>query len=137
MTEASLAVQKAIGDRLAAAAEVTAIVPAGDIADRGGRPARFPSITIGDAQALDAGLDLKRRHVIVAATLHLWLAEPGLARVKALAGAVKRALRPRFTTSDGYQIADLKVEGVRFLRDPDGQHSHGVVDVEALVKEPT
>lgn len=135
MASASLAVQKAIGARLVATSGVTALVAAADIADRGGRPVSFPCISIGDAMEIDEGLDLARTHVRVYATLHLWAREPGLAGVKAIGAAVKAALKAKFAPLDGIRFLDVRTETIRYMRDPGGELSHGVFDVEALVQE--
>ncbi|WP_420341715.1 hypothetical protein [Paenirhodobacter sp.] len=36
---------------------------------------------------------------------------------------------------DGLACADVLVSSMRFLRDPDGEHAHGVVVVEVLAVE--
>ena len=38
-------------------------------------------------------------------------------------------------TAEPYHCADLRVSSIRTLRDPDGEHSHGIVTVEALIVE--
>ncbi|WP_258552000.1 hypothetical protein [Paracoccus versutus] len=39
----------------------------------------------------------------------------------------------RLTLAAPLHCADARVSSMRFLRDPDGEHSHGVVVVEVLV----
>jgi len=41
----------------------------------------------------------------------------------------------RLDLGTGFHCADLRVSSMRQMRDPDGETSHGVVTVEALVKE--
>lgn len=68
--------------------------------------------------------------------LHVWKKEPGLAGVKAIAGAVRAALREWGIAADTpFHIGDCRVSHMRYLRDPDGETSHAVVTVEALVAE--
>ena len=129
-----LAVQKAIRARLVASAEVTALVPALSILDRHARPAPRPGIIIGDAQTmLDDGMS--RRRVRVFHDLHVWTREPSTEVGKRIMGAVTDALRGRLDLGTGMHCADCRVTGTRVMRDPDGETTHGVLGVEALVEE--
>jgi hypothetical protein len=66
--------------------------------------------------------------------LHLWHDEPGLTGVKAIAGAIRKAIRPGLVLDGSDRLVDIQFESARFIRDPDGL-SHGVVTLEALVEE--
>lgn len=135
---ADLAVQKAIRDRLVAMAAVTALVPAAAILDRHARPAPDPSIIIGEGQTLEGG-DIARRVQRVVLDLHVWKREPGLAGVKAIAGAIRAAINSanwRLFLDAPWHCGDCRVTHMRYLRDPDGETAHGVVTVETLVAEP-
>ena len=132
---ADLALQKAVRARLIATSAVTALVPAASILDRHARPAPDPSIIIGEGMATDENR-LARNVQRVYLDLHIWKKEPSTAGVKAIAGAVRTALKSfRLEDLDGYQIGDCYVSSARYLRDPDGETSHAVVTVEALVSE--
>ncbi len=132
---ADLAFQKAVRARLVATAGVTALVPASAILDVNQRPAPDPSIIIGEGQAIE-GERIDRRDQQLALDLHAWNKEPGLAGVKAIAGAIRTAIHSgRFDATDGIHVADCRVSRTRFLRDPDGETAHGVVTVEAVVCE--
>ncbi|MBN8999563.1 MAG: DUF3168 domain-containing protein [Rhizobiales bacterium] len=132
---ATLAVQKAIRARLVDTSAVTALVPAANILDRNSRPAPDPSIVLGEDQLVDAGF-VDRDPARVYSTLHLWKREAGLTGVKAIAGAIRAAIRGgRLDPVDGYQFGDCFVSQERFLRDPDGETAHGVVTIETLVSE--
>lgn len=134
---ASLALQKAIRQRLVATSAVTQLVPAASILDTNQRPAPSPSIIIGEGQAVE-GDRIDRRDQRVILDLHVWKKETGLAGVKAIAGAIRAAIRAaRFDASDNIHFGDCYVSSARFLRDPDGETSHAVVTVEALVCEVT
>jgi len=136
MPDPALAVQKAIGDRLAAATVVTALVPAANIIDRNERPAPSPSIIIGESQVVDPGIMIDRSMVRVHSTIHVWKIEQGLTGSKIIAGAVWRALKsPPLAFDAGLECVDCRVSDTRFLRDPDGVTSHGVVTVETTVRE--
>lgn len=131
-----LEVQKAIRARLVSNQTVIALVPATHVLDTNQRPAPMPSIILGESQSVDEGTSLKRSHTRIYHTLHLWAREPSLERSKAIGGAIAAAMRAgRLALPQGLHCADLRVAGQRFMRDPDGEHSHGVLTVEILVTE--
>jgi hypothetical protein len=130
---ASLAVQKAIRARLVGSVTVTSQVPAVHIVDSHGSPAPDPAIILGEDQEVE-GERLARDTVLVFSTLHIWKKEPSLAGVKAIAASIRSAVAGlRGAVTDGFHIGDSYVSSSRFLRDPDGVTSHGVVTVETLV----
>lgn len=131
-----VALQTALRARLIATPAIVSLVPAASILDRNERPNPRPSIIIGEAQAVDEGDTLARTRLRVYMDLHLWIEEPSTAGVKALAGAIRTALRTRLVAgSTGIHIPDCRVSSTRFLRDPDGKTSHGVVTVNSVVEE--
>lgn len=131
-----LALQKAVRGRLISEGAVTNLVPAGSILDRNERPAPDPSIIMGEGQSVDEGDSIARDRVRVYLDLHIWKREPSTVGVKAIAGAIRAALRlVKLTNLDGFHFADCYVQSARFLRDPDGETSHGVVTINALVQE--
>ena len=134
MSEPSLDLQKAIRARLAASSAVTSLVPATAIMDRNWRPEVFPCILIGEGQTL-APEGLARSRFVVYADLHLWQSDPSLSSVKTIASAVRDALADGPRALDGFYVADLFVHGSRFMRDPDGVHSHGVMTLSATLVE--
>ena len=130
------AVQVAIRSRLVATNGVVTLVPAANIRDVGLRPAAFPTIALGESQAVDEGTSLKRAHTRVYHTLHVWVKEPTLEQVKVICAAIRKAIHAgRLTLSAGFHCADAQVSSMRQIRDPDGETSHGVVTVEVLVAE--
>ncbi|TJZ93845.1 DUF3168 domain-containing protein [Paracoccus gahaiensis] len=131
-----LAVQKAIRDRLISYGVITVLVPAAHIFDTNQRPAPMPSIILGESQSVDEGTSLRRAHTRIYHTLHIWAREASLERSKAIGAAVAAAMQlGRLTLPVGLHCADLRVSGQRYLRDPDGEHSHGVVTLEILIAE--
>lgn len=132
--EPSLDLQKAIRTRLVASSAVTALVAASSILDRNSLPAPNPSIIIGEGQTVP-GDDLTRKHHGVYLDLHIWKEESGLAGCKQIVGAVRDALTERFWNLDNHHVADLRIDGTRFLRDPGGQHSHAVMTLYAVLAE--
>ena len=133
---AALALQKAVRGRLVASPAVLALVEAAQIVDRHGTPAAFPSILLGEDQELDAEITFERRHVRVFSTLHVWDRSAGTTRAKAIAGAIRDALHGVDLPLDAGRLLDLKHASTRYLRDPDGQTTHAVVTLEALIQEP-
>ncbi len=132
---AHLAIQIAIRARLIGTPAVTNLVPATSILDRHARPAPDPSIIIGEGQSFD-GEDIARKSQTVVIDLHIWKKEPSLAGVKAIAGVIRTALySARLVVAAPYHCGDARILQTRFMRDPDGETSHGIVTVEAVVKE--
>lgn len=130
-----LALQKALLARLVATPAVTALVPVANIIDRNQRPNPSPSIILGEDQGVDEEF-IKRNVVRVYHTIHVWKKDENLVGVKAIAGAIRVAIHMQRISSDvGFHFADCYVSQTRFLRDPDGETSHGVVTVTALVQE--
>jgi len=135
MSSPELALQAAVRARLAGSSEITALVPVASILDRNERPNPRPSIVIGEGQAVDEGDSIDRLLVRVYLDLHVWVREPSTEISKAIAGAIRRALRPRLVLASPYHCADSYVRTARFFRDPDGESSHAVVTVDARVRE--
>lgn len=130
------AVQVAIRTRLVATPAVTALVPAAHVLDVNQRPAPDPSIILGESQAVDEGASIARRVVRVYHTAHVWKREPSLEGVKVICGAIRAAIHAgRLDLRPGLHCADVRVSSMRQIRDPDGETSHGIVTVEALVQE--
>ena len=134
MIEPSYELQKMIRARLVAATAVINLVPAASIVDRNGIPATFPCILIGEGQTVPGGDVARRRHDAFL-DLHIWQKETGLAFSKQVAGAIRDALTDTQWTATGLHVADLYVTSSRFIRDPNGIHSHGVISLTANVLE--
>jgi hypothetical protein len=131
---ADLAVQKALRARLAATAEVTALLPAASILDRNERPVPVPSIVLGETQVQDEETSLARAHQRVFHTVHVWNREKGTEGVKAICWAVRRAVHAgRLVLDGGFHCADARVQDIRVMRDPDGVTTHGVLTVNVLI----
>lgn len=131
---ADLALQIALRARLVATPAVTTLVPAANILDRHARPNPSPSIILGDSMEMDPGTSLTRRHTRVIHTLHVWQEAPSTEGVKLIVAAIRAAIRAgRVTLTDGWHCADLSFVSARYLRDPDGKTTHGVVTVEGVL----
>lgn len=132
--EPSLELQKAVRARLVASTAVTTLVPAASILDRNGLTAPFPSILIGEGQTVPGALISRTQHQVYL-DLHIWVKETGLVTSKQVAGAIRNALTDTRWTVTGLHIADLYVASSRFLRDPSGLYSHGVISLSAIAVE--
>lgn len=130
-----LELQAAIRTRLVTEPNVTSLVPASAILDRNQRPNPDPSIIIGEGQSVDAGDSISRDRTRVFMDLHVWKVAASTAGAKAIAGAIRSALhKSRLVLDWPFHCVDCHVSGVRVLRDPDGETSHAIVTVEAIVQ---
>lgn len=132
--EPSFDLQKAIRARLIASAELMALVGPDAIIDANGRPERVPCVQIGEGQTI-----FRRWDSTTHATLHVWFQEPGLVQCKQAVSAIVEALRVDAQVSgvlvlDSFTCLDLMPTQTRFMRDPHGSYSHGVVTVAAIMK---
>jgi hypothetical protein len=131
----SFALQVLIHERLSAAPAVTALVPARDITDRHGRPARFPSIAFGEGREYPLG-GVKRDSARVSFDLHVWTDTPGTRDAKLIVDAARRTLRDAPWDADGHAVLDLRFEGARYLPDPGAADiTHGVLTLDAFLIE--
>lgn len=130
MSEATLAAQRIMVTTLRADPAVTALVPAANIFDRSARPEIFPCIIVGEAYAVGADNDCGEMSEVYCEA-HVWTRENGLSACKTIAGAVRRAMKGIDRVHDGFRTS-FNFESARYLRDPDGLHSHGVVEFMAL-----
>jgi hypothetical protein len=130
----ALALQKAIYARLIASVELTALVPPNNSLDATGRPEVMPCVNIGEGQTV-----FRCFNSTAYATLHVWFQEPGLVSAKAAVSAIAEALRVDAQIDgvlhlDGFTCHDLAIVQTRFMRDPHGSYSHGIVTVAGIMK---
>lgn len=132
--EPSLELQKVIRARLLASGDLMALVPADNVLDSNGRPERMPVVNIGEGQTV-----YQRFYSTTYATLHIWMQEPGLTGAKAIVSAIVPALTADAQIDgvlrlENFICHDLRVTQTRFMRDPHGSYSHGVVTVAGIMK---
>ena len=132
MIEPSLAVQKTLVARLTKS-EIYQLAGVAVI-DRGGRPEVAKCIIIGQAHTIFPDY-FDTFSISTVADLHIWTKEDDLVSVKAIAGAAREALWRGPWTVEGHCCVNIRVEQARFMRDPDGIHSHGVMTVTAILQE--
>lgn len=134
MGDPSLALQGAIRECLIGSDVVTALVPADSILDRSNRPELEREILIGDGNS-QLPDNFSRFYVATFADLHIWIKETGLATSKQIASAVIDALNAEAWDVPGYSVSGVRVTTARYMRDPHGEYSHGVVSIRANVQE--
>jgi hypothetical protein len=132
--EPSLDLQKGIRARLLASADLMALVPADSVLDSTGRPELMPMVGIGEGQTVYRRFDSTTH-----ATVHVWVQEPGLTTSKQIANAIVAALKVDAQIEgvlilDNFVCLDLQVTQTRFMRDPHGSYSHGIVTVAGIMK---
>lgn len=135
MTDTSLAMQAAVIAALKNAAAVETIV--GErIYDRVPDNAALPYVNYGDDQVLqddiDAG-DCLQEGFEVFVTLHAWSNKVGQVEAKNLGGAIRAALHNAALTVSDHRLITFEHDSTRYLRDPDGLTSHGVLTFRALL----
>lgn len=126
MTAPSVALQKAVVAALKAvlAAPVFDRVPPSD---------EWPRVVIGEGQELPNRADCMNGREIYL-DVHVWSRDVGQGEAKRIAGQIADALDDADLTLDGNAIDLLRLDGARFLRDPDGRSSHAVVTIRAFTQ---
>lgn len=113
-------------------AALLALVPGDAILDRHRLPNPRPSIIFGEVQELDAGFATGGVIEIIH-PLHVWVKEPSLLGVRRIGWEIRQALRAkRPYLQDAFHCAGWS-STARYLRDPDGVTSHGVITVAATL----
>ena len=125
MSEASLAAQRLAVARMRAHVPLQSLVPDANIMDRNERPEIFPCIIVGEAQTIGEDIDCSDLSQVYL-TIHVWTKENTFTACKSICGEIRRALRRVSGTQNGFNL-DFNFEDSRYLRDPSGEHSHGVV----------
>lgn len=94
----------------------------------------FPYITIGQDHFLDdnaEGIDGAECFP----TIHIWSRKPGKTEAKELTKKAVVALYTNISLT-GFRVAEVTLDGLTHLSDPDGLTSHSVITMRYLI-EPT
>lgn len=67
-------------------------------------------------------------------TLHVWSRAVGFPQAKAIGAAIRATLGPGVAIEAGTRLVDFVFDSARYLRDPDGVSSHGVLVFRALTE---
>jgi hypothetical protein len=91
----------------------------------------FPYCTLGVSDGTedfisDCAIDWE-----VTGEVHIWSREPGYVQGKEIAVTCSTALAERHPVFSGYRVGWFAIQNQRWLRDPDGLTSHGVIEVRA------
>jgi hypothetical protein len=91
----------------------------------------FPYVTIGVVDGTedfisDCAIDWE-----VTGEVHVWAREPGYTQGKGIAVTCYNALADRHPTFTGFRVGSFALRNQRWLRDPDGLTSHGVMEYRA------
>jgi hypothetical protein len=133
MSEASLAAQRLAVTAMRSRAALTSLVPTANIMDRNERPEVFPCIVVGEAQTMADEADCVVGSEVFL-TLHVWTQENTFTNCKTIAGEIRRALYHLSGIQNGFAL-DFNFDDSRFLRDPSGIHSHGVVTFRIFAED--
>lgn len=132
MTAASFALQKAV-----VAALSTALAPDVPVFDRVPAAADpYPRVVVGEGQELPNLADCMngREHYL---DIHVWSRSVGQGEAKTIAGLVESALHDADLTLEGHGLDLIGLNGIRYLRDPDGRTTHAVLTFRALTQPDT
>lgn len=135
-TDPSLTLQGAIVGALKAAPAVTAIID-DRVFDRvprkpdGSPDVQFPYVAFGDGQVLPELAECTDAADSFI-TLHIWSRAVGFPECKRLGAAVTAALHDATLTLADGTLQSLLLDSSRYLRDPDGLTSHGILTFAAL-----
>ncbi|MES0178685.1 DUF3168 domain-containing protein [Mesorhizobium sp. M0025] len=134
MIEPSLALQTAINTRLSSTPAVTALVSADQIRTGSMRREQLPSVIMEGSQTEYLGYNSGRQYSArVWLDLHIWALDAGGDLAKAIGFALHGALLAPLVMVD-CAIDFFEAKNVRWLRDPDPDFAHGVLNVEAVIR---
>lgn len=131
LTDPSLALQGAIISTLKNDQVVSGFV-VGRVFDSVPTPSpSFPYISLGDAQVLPELAEFTNAADLFI-TLHIWSRAVGFPECKRIGAAVTAALHDATLTLADGTLQSLLLDSSRYLRDPDGLTSHGILTFAAL-----
>ena len=134
MISPALAIQRSIRARLIADPAVTNLVAPDRIVSSSGLPeGPFPCILFDGGQEVALG-EVTRRHFETYTDLHIWCDEPGTAMVREIGGALFGCLVEELTPVPGIVLHDARFSGAKYLRDPGGRLSHGILTLKCIVE---
>jgi Protein of unknown function (DUF3168) len=92
----------------------------------------FPYLTVGVVDGVedfisDCAIDWE-----VTSEIHIWSREPGYGQGKGIAVTCYNALANRHPVLAGFRVGSFLMRNQRWLRDPDGLTSHGILEYRAL-----
>lgn len=122
----TLALQGYMRQALGASSELALLI--GDrIYDRVPSEPVFPYIKIGLTQGIDQSVACLTDWEVFA-QIDVWSRAVGFPEAKRIAAACDDALAERYPALNGFRVGWFEPIGQRFITDPDGITSHGVVE---------
>lgn len=91
----------------------------------------FPYVTIGIVDGTEDYISECAIDWEVTAEVHIWSREPGFSQAKTVAASCYSALADHGPDFPGYRVGWFAMQNQRWLRDPDGLTSHGVMEYRA------
>jgi hypothetical protein len=137
MIEPSLALQTALRSTLINDPAVTALVQPDHIRAGSTRPDKFPCVILAGGTTEYLGKASGNQHVArISIDVHIWAIEDGADTAKAIGFAVAQALLSMADQQTGFEIDNLDQPRMVWMRDPQPElsYTHGVIDVEAVIR---
>ncbi len=132
MSDPSYLLQVAQRDALLGDSALVALVTAPGVYDQPKPDAEFPFVQIGESQVLENDTEDCGDGSEVFTRTHVWSRDIGLVEVKKIAAEVRRVLKTAPPLS-GFNVSVVQYVQTQFLRDPDGQTQHAVVEHRYLI----
>lgn len=132
MSDPSLELQAAIVAALKSPAALPAAV-GGRVYDQVPDLATYPYVTLGDCQVLPdkaGGID----GVEVFSQIDVWTRTVGYVETKQIAKAVVAKLDDQALAVAGFDVIVFELQGVQYLRDPDGLTRHAAITFRSLIQ---
>lgn len=96
----------------------------------------FPYLTLGVVDGTEDFISGCAVDWEVTGQVHVWSREPGFVQGKQIAETAYAALANRYPDFPGYRMGWFAFDSQRWLRDPDGLTSHGVLEYRARYGPP-
>lgn len=135
LTDPGVELQRALVKKLTDDAELKALI-AGRVLDRVKPDAPLPYVNLGEMTLfaeLGAGTDAADSTLVI----HAWSEKPGYGQVKEIGARIIALLHDQDLQISGGVVQSFLLESARYLRDPDGLVSHGVLTFDVLTDANT
>lgn len=134
MSNAGLALQKAIFSKLTTDGATLAALGGAHIYDDAPPRPQYPFMTFGQSSERDwsTGTDVGYEHLV---TLHVWSKAAGRKETEAVISAARDALHDQLLDVTGHTLINLRHEFSEARRSGDGETFHGIVRFRAVTEE--
>ncbi len=133
MSAPAIDLQRAVFQALTRAPVLRASIN-GRVYDRVSETPEFPYVSFGATQSIPFSADCITGgdHFL---QIDVWSRAVGSVECKDICHTIKQILDNSAFDLSEHALADLRVESVRIMRDPDGLTTHGIISVEAFIEE--